>query len=569
MGVVMLGRYTRVQWCPASPLMIGQLEAEATSLTATVLLEGAKEAWGLAPGQPSLLTGYDVKRSDGWEKDRTVLLPDQPDITSTIALPRDGRWLVGVEHSGSMWAALRGVRVIEGSEIYLDWKEVDLPGAGPLMLGLPRRKKESLKLIAPPPRVGALPARLDRNGMLLTMPFKPEKDEENDVPPLKADQLEHYLDGICHSVTPCYRYGLLENGVMRWLNLEPRARPVTATPITAQFRTRLALFGRELSARGIYFEDDADETGCELRFAIEDGAVPSSFHEPDAVLAYTVSGEGGPEDDKREQARQIYDPENDWETGQFYAINFPSMPARVEVKSTDLAYYTSEYTMIAGLIVDDTWAKSHLDVAGQIAGLDSGASTRPALAAVDLKRLEGAAKPLPISWNAVDAADRVQRAAYSLATEGVPDPAVEAQLSRLRGPIGRVLLARDLLLLAEAGDITGAKAVAATLPQLAPGPFPRRAHAVIALADGLVEEARRAELVAEALRAVDDPLEQRLALLFAARAGGRPEIIVRGAAIWAGHERTDALVDRHRWGIDVVEDLLGALDPLDTSPGQI
>lgn len=569
MGVVMLGRYTRVQWCPASPSMIAQLEADATSLTATVLLQGAQQAWGLAPGQPSLLTGYDVERSDGWEKDRIILLPDQPDIISSFALPRDGRWLVGVEHSGSMWAALRGVKVVDRGEIYLHWKEVDLPGAGPLTLGLPRRGKEPLMLIAPPPRDGALQARLDRNGMLLTTPFKSEKGREDEAPPSKADQLDHYLDGICHNVTPRYRYGLLEDGVMRWLNLASRASPVTVTPITAQFRTRLALFGRELSARGIFYEDDADETGYELRFAIEDGAVPSSFHVPDAALAYTVSGEGGPEDDKREQARQIYDPENDWETGQFYAIDFPSMPARIDVESTDLAYYTSEYTTIDGLVVDDAWAKAHLDVAGLLAGLDSGASTGPALAAVDLKRLEGATKPLPIQWNAVDAADRVQRAAYALATDGVPDPAVEAKLSRLRGPIGRVLLARDALLLAEAGNVTGAKAATAALPPLAPGPFPRRAYAVIDLADGLVEEARRPVLVAQALRAVDNLLEQRLALLFAARAGGRPEIIVRGAAIWAGHEGADVLVDAHRWGVDVAEDLLGALDPPDAPRAKV
>jgi hypothetical protein len=244
MGAVILGRYTRVRWHRASPAMLAQLEAGATSVTATALLEGAEETWGPAPGQSSLLTGYDI--------DRIVPLPERPDITGTVALPNEGQWLVGIDHSGSMWAALRGVQVLDSSEIYLDWNAVDLPGAGRLTLGRPRRGDEPFILMAPPPRDGVFPARLDRHRVLLTEPFQSENGREDEAPPLERDRLSHYLDSICHNVIPRYRFGVLADGVMRWLDIKPGARQVTATPVTARFRARLALFRRELAARGIY-----------------------------------------------------------------------------------------------------------------------------------------------------------------------------------------------------------------------------------------------------------------------------------------------------------------------------
>lgn len=570
MGVVLLGRYTRIRWRRASQAILAQLEVDATSLTAAALLHGAEEAWGLAPSQPSMLAGYDIERSDGWDWDRIVILPERPGITSTIALPREGRWIVGVEHSGSMWAALRGVKVVDRSEICLDWNAVDLPGAGPLTLGIPRRWHEPFILIAPPPRAGMFPAQLDRDGVLLTAPFRSEKGLEDEAPPLEQERLNHYLDGICHRVTTLNRYGLLADGVMTWLELKPGVRPTTATPTTALFRARLVLLKSELAARGIYYDDDADETGYELRYAIEDGAVPASFHEPYAAIAYTVSGENAPSDDKWEQARALYDPENDWETGQSYAIDYPTMQARVDVKATRLVFYTSELTKVDGVAVNDAWAKEHLEIAGLAAGLDAGASDYPALAAADLQRLEGATGPHPIGWNAVDAADRVQRAAYALATSGVPDSAIEASLSRLRGPIVRALLGRDVLRAADVDDQVMANGIAATLPPLAPGPFPRRAYAVINLADALADEIRRPELLADALGAADDPLERRLALLFAVRAGGRPEMIARGAASWVGHAGAEALVaDARRWGANVAETLLGTLDAPDAADGEV
>lgn len=541
MGAVILGRYTRVRWCRVSPAILAQLEGDVNSLIPAALLEGAQETWGLAPGQPSLLTGYDIERSDGWNRDKIRLFPNRPEISSSIALPREGQWLLGVEHSASMWSTLRGVKAVDRSEICIDWNAVDLPGAGQLTLGLPRRRHEPFILVAPPPRGSMYPARLDRDGVLLTAPFRPEKGPDDEAPPTDADQLDHYLDGICHRVTPRYRYGLLENGSMCWLNIKPGSRQVTATPMTRHFRNRLGLLRRELAARGIYYKDDATETGSELRFAIQDGAAPgSSFYEPDAALAYTVSGEDAPSDDKLEQARALYDPENDWETGQFYAIDYPAMPARVDVRDTSLVFHTSEYTKIGGVAVNDAWAAAHLESAGLAAGLDAGASDHPSLTAADVAHLQGATEPQPIGWNAVDAADRVQRAIYVLATGGLPDAALEARLSRLRGPIVRALLARDALRLAADGDIGATREAVPIIPPLAPGPFPRRACAVIALADGLNDEQRRDDLVFRILSAMSDPLERQLARLFAGQISAvldpttiteRPNALNEGAGV--------------------------------------
>ena len=266
--------------------MLATLEATgANSLGASALLDGAEEAWGLGPCQPVLLTGSDVK------EDRILNLPEQPVVANHIRLAREGTWLVSVEHSGSMWAALCEVENVACDQIDFGWSAVDLPGADPITLGHPRHAQEPFSLIAPPPRDGAFPARLGRGGVLLTAPFRLEKGQRDSALPKEADRLNDYLDFICDHVTPCYRYGLLVNGVMRWLDVEPGFRSVTATPTTALFRERLALLGRELAARGIYYEDDAQETGYELRHAIEDSASPSSFYEPNATLAFTVSGE--------------------------------------------------------------------------------------------------------------------------------------------------------------------------------------------------------------------------------------------------------------------------------------
>jgi hypothetical protein len=564
MGAVILGRYSRVRWKPTSPTLLAQLEAGTASVAAMALSNDAEEAWGLASGQPALLKGSNVQQSKEKEKDGILILPERPDISSTVTLPSEGQWLIGIEHSGSMWSALRQVNTVAQNEISFDWKVLDMPGTEPLVMGRPQRGDELFQLVAPPPRNGAFPAQLSRDGTLLTAPFGSEIGKDDEFPPTELNQLNHYLDGICNQVIPRYRYGVLTDGVMRWLNLKPGVRYTTSTPATALFRTRLALFARELAARGIYYEDDAEETGYELDFAIEDGAVPPFFYEQEAALAYTVSGEGAPQDDKLKQARELYDPESDWETGHFYAIDYPAMPARVDVMKTPLVFYTSEFTQINGIEVNDDWARAHLEVAGTASGLAVGASDQPALTLYDVERLNDQVKLPLISGNAVDSADRVQRAAYALATGGAPDSAIEAQLSRFRGPIVRALLGHNALRAFEAGDQAAAEITATTLLPLAPGPFPARAYAVIKLADALADDAQRHVLVADAIGALNDPLQRRLALLFAERAGGAPGAIARGASTWVGEKGTEALIIETRgWAVEIVEPLLGTLEPPD------
>lgn len=562
MGAVILGRYTRLRWLPASSESIAELERpDANSVTAAAQFHGAEEVWGLTPDQPVLLTGSGFSSPASQEQNRIAACPAQPVVTNTIALPQHGQWLVSIEHSGSMWAALRNVRDVEWDEISLDWSAVQLPGAIKLIVGRPLRGCQPFDLVTPPARATASPALLDQDGVLLTAPLRSEKGSDDHAPPAEPEQLLSFLDGICHQVTPCYRYGLLVRGDMRWLDIKPGIRPATATPITTLLRERLAAFRRELAARGIYYDDDASETGYELRFAVEDGAVPSSFYEPDAALAFTVSGEGGPEDDKREQARRLYDPENDWETGQSYAIDYSTMPARVDVSGTDLVFYTSEFTTVHGTPVNDAWAEAHLEYAGLAAGLDVGASSHPALIMADRARVEGATGPLPIHGSIVDSADRVQRAAYAFATGGTPNAAVEARLARLRGPIVRVLLGRVALDVAKTGNLGEAARIVATLPPLAPGPFPCRAHAVIELADGLVDQVRQAALITSAISEVVDPLEQHLALLFANRASGAVHGVSHEVAKWS----VNGTVDIGRWGEEVLEPLF-SLEPPDGHP---
>lgn len=449
-----------------------------------------------------------------------------------------------------MWARLSQDQVQIESKVAFEWTALHVPGAGDLRLAHPRCGNIAFSLMAPPPFGGTFPARVSKDGILLTTPFGLDSGHDDEDPPSDADQLTRFLDGICHRVTPRFRYGLLTDGIMRWLDHKPSTCIVTATPTTYLLRHRLSLFKRELASRGIYYEDDGTEIGYELRFAIEDGQVPNSFHEPNAALAYTVSGQGEPEEDKQTQACELYDPEEDWETGRSYAVDYPTMPARIDVIGADLVFHTSEYTNVDGIVVDNDWAKAHIECAGVAAGLDIGASSFPALSAADRAGLNKTEAMLTVNGNAVDAADRVQCAAYVLATGGEPDPEVEARLSRLRGTIVRVLLGRHALEAAEEGNFTYAGKVAATLMPLAPGPFPRRAYAVIELAEALVDISRRTAIAKEVVGTLHDPIERKLALLVAARVRAR-QTSNAGATVWPEDEASDAV----SWGVKLVEPL--------------
>lgn len=183
MGAVILGRYTKLRWLPASSESIIELKRpDANSVTAAAQFHGADEVWGLTPDQPVLLTGSGVSGPANQEQNRIAAFPARPVITNTIALPQHGQWLVSIEHSGSMWAALRNVRDVEWNEISLDWSAVELPGATKLIVARPLRGGQPFDLVAPPVRGTALPALLDRNGVLLTAPMTSEKGSDDHAP---------------------------------------------------------------------------------------------------------------------------------------------------------------------------------------------------------------------------------------------------------------------------------------------------------------------------------------------------------------------------------------------------
>lgn len=609
MAVIAAGEFVRIRWCRLNDAASAALEQlDVTLQTVTALMEDQPSIWGLTAGQEVTLSGKDfrergfpaetyadIKRmqarideahaaavaawprnfeddegewepypskndqlnllteiereafeaAQGWDTPfkMTVDLPDDP-IARTWTGPGPGRSLVLVQNAAHCWAALRGVEQAIASDIGFAWTRIALPGAEPIVLATPGHPQRPFDLVYPPSTKRERQAVLDRSGHLRTLPFRPVKG------------------GASVSLSPVYRVGLLDDRTMHWLDVKPGDYSVTATPTTALFRSRLELFRRELASRGIFYQDDAEETGYELRWAIEDGAVPNDFHEPDAVEAYTVSGEGAPEEDKRDQAIHAYDPgENREELDWLRELGTFRMPARIDVPSARLLYSTRG--KVDGIEVNEEWMVAHLDEAGVAAGIDTGASTQPSLTTAERNRAANMIETPSIDWNAVDAADRVQRAAYLLATGGKPDPAVEKQLARLRGPIVRALLARDVLQsIAESGGGTVTKA-RPTTPPLAPGPFPQRAYAMIALADRLTDQQRRDDLVAKTLSIVVDPLERQLARLFAGRMNATlaADTIAERARVWDDARYMLMPKSIADLTMTTVEKVLGSLEP--------
>ncbi len=63
MGAILYGEFTRLRWRRIDPPALARLEnPAATALDADALLSGeeVEEAWGLSPGQCTLLAGQDV-----------------------------------------------------------------------------------------------------------------------------------------------------------------------------------------------------------------------------------------------------------------------------------------------------------------------------------------------------------------------------------------------------------------------------------------------------------------------------------------------------------------------------
>ena len=455
--------------------------------------EDDEDAWEPFPNpddQLHLLSAAEramLETAGGWDRpvEASIALPPAVDAAEDWTGPESGRWLVLVRHAAHCWAALRGIDRMAAGEVDFSWTRITLPGVASILMATPFLQGRPFDLVYPP---------------------SPERPRQA-VRPTLASSEEDGMKG-----SPRYAVGVLDGGAMRWLDLPPGDYSATTTPTTSLFRARLDLFRRELAARGIAYEDDAAETGYELRWAIEDGGVPADFHEPEAVIAYTVSGEK-PGEDKQAQAQRQFDPDGerwpafDWlrETGAF------RMPARVDVAATPLQFWADEdATAIGGTPVNDVWAKAHLTWAALAAGLDGCDPTRPSLTPADRVRAAVASSPPRIAWNAVDAADRVQRAAYILATGGQPDAAIEARLSALRGQVIEALLTRG----------ANAEQAAPKLPPIAPGPYPLRVCAVMSLIDQLRDDRACATLMKDTLAALVEPSERELASSIAAQLGG-------------------------------------------------
>lgn len=611
MGVIVLGEYVRIGWRALDEETTAALERPgATVHTVAALMEGQPSIWGLVAGQEVKLSGNDLREhalspdkhaeltriqatideaheaavaawprkfedeeqewepfpdkndqlhlltteererldaAEGWNTafETTVELADGP-IARAWTGPGSGRWLIFVQNAAHCWAALRGVEQVVVSDIRFDWTRIAISGVEPISLATPVYQGRSFDLVYPPSEKRERQAVLGRNGNLETLPFRPVKGD------------------AAVSISPAYRVGLFDGSTMHWLDTHPGDYSVTTTATTAMLRARLELLRCDLASRGIYYVDDAEEKAYELRWAIEDGCVPSNFHEPDAVEAYTVSGEGAPEEDKRKQGVQLFDPETDREELDWLReLGTFRMPARINVATTSLSFYASASTKVNDIPVDDAWAKAHLTWAALAAGLDGQHPGAPTLTATDHADTTISSVLPRIGWNAVDAADRVQRAAYVLAAGGLPHAKMEAQLSSFRGPIVRALLARDVLQQAADGDADAARKAAPMSPPLAPGPFPRRAYAVIGLLDGLADEQRRTDLVFEILAAVSDPLERQLARLFAARINDALDVDTIATRARAWDDRRGLTVPDPIAGLtmQVAEAVLGSLEP--------
>jgi hypothetical protein len=140
---------------------------------------------------------------------------------------------------------------------------------------------------------------------------------------------------------PKYRYGILSDGLLRWLDLPAGERPQQVSPMTRRFREKLAGLAQELARRGIHYQDDEDGYNYELVHALEDAAVPPEFGRPDAPVARSVSSYYDLAD-KVDQAEELFDPECDNEDWLTSVVDYRRMPSRIDVISTDIIFSGGE-----------------------------------------------------------------------------------------------------------------------------------------------------------------------------------------------------------------------------------
>ncbi|NYD91626.1 hypothetical protein [Sphingomonas melonis] len=346
MGAILYGEFTRLRWRRIDPPALARLEnPAATALDADALLSGEDidEVWGLSPDQCVLLAGHDVVDAP---EDNILTLPTAL-LGQQLSLPSDGIWFIGVQHSAHCWAALRNVSALSRSELTIAWRSLDLPRAGELFLGMPLHGDAAFTLVYPPAQEGERQAMLDPDGeSLLIAPFRAERDDD-DLEALavangsgRGDQARA-LAADWRRARPKFRYGVLADGLMRWLDLHTGTTPEPVRPATRMFRERLKELSEELARRGIHYQDDEDGYNYELAHAIEDSAVPDDFPEPYAPVARSVSSYYDL-DDKVDQARALFDPEDDNEDWLTYTVDYKLMPSRTDVTSTDIIFTGGE-----------------------------------------------------------------------------------------------------------------------------------------------------------------------------------------------------------------------------------
>lgn len=371
MGAILYGEFTRLRRRRVTPSEVARVEgAAATALDADALLSGAdvQEVWGLSPGQCAFLAGHDVV---GAPADNIITIPDAPPLRPR-RLPLKGMWLVGVQHSAHCWAALRNVATFSRSELEVSWRCVALPNAGELRLGTPMRGDVAFALIYPPPQEGERQAVLGTDGeSLLIAPFRAECDDDDREALAIANGSEsgdqaRALAADWRRARPKYRYGVLTDGLMRWLDLPAGTASEPIRSATKAFRHRLKRLSEELARRGVHYRDDEDGYNYELAHAIEDSAVPDDFFEPYAPVARSVSSYYDL-DDKVDQARALFDPEDDNEDWLTYTVDYKLMPSRTDITSTDIIFTGGE---IGGSSVDADQLAALIAECAQASDLD-------------------------------------------------------------------------------------------------------------------------------------------------------------------------------------------------------
>lgn len=495
-----------------------------------------------------------IQARQNTEEHAIFSMPQHPEIDFVRTLPAKGVLLIVVEHSAYPWAAMRGITQMGYDELAFHWHALKVPGAEPLLLGTPKRADTEFTLVWPPPNERPGQALVEDPYMTLaTSPFRPEEGA-NDVEALAVANGEVEGDQAralqCEwgRARPTYRYGLSVDGAMSWLDLKPAFPPDPVRPTTALFRARLKLFGRELASRGVHYEDDAHTYGYELRFAIEDSAVPLDFHEESPPIVRSVSGEKDLED-KMSQARLVFDPENDNEEWFVYAIDCQPMPSRIDVASTELVTYADS---VAGIDVDDEWLFRVIDSSVMAAGLKD----RVALRSNDVALLDGAIEVPPIGWNAVDAADRIQRVVYLVVADGEHNSAIEEKLAKMRAAISKTLVQRDVIIDDNIGPINYTEVLDKKIDIKPFGPFPLRSLAVISISEEANRNWEYPSIKRKIINEITDDYERRVAIFWVDKIGGE-DLIVELAVRWScEREPHEWISEARRWANEHVAPLL-------------